>query len=246
MTSACFDVVEPIEAAEPTLIEGLPGHGLVASIAVDQVTDQLALTHTGNVTADAFPPVVTFDDGLVRNLVRVYGGTDPSVLTLKSDIALPQPAFEPLADCVLTDLAGTFGKGIFIAGAPAESEEQIGDVTGVATTPALRAELEAAGVTVAKDQGLVGGITGTLVRECHRREVPAQLLIVRAHPFLPDPRAAQAVIEEALEPLVEFEIDTTPLAERAEEIKARMQQVAAQYRQMAEEGQPQQQTGMFQ
>ena len=246
---ASFEQVADVSAAAPTLIEGLPGHGLVAAIAVDQITDQLGLEHYGNVASDEFPPVVTFEDGLVQDLVRVYAGDDPAVMTLESDLALPEPAFEPLSKCVLEELADDFGRAIFLAGAPAQSEEEIGDVTGVATTDEIRADLRNAGITVPEERGLVGGITGSLVRECYQADVPAALLIVRSHPFLPDPQAAKSVIENALEPLVDFEIDTTELDEQADEIKQRMQQVAQQYQQMAEEqGQQQQQaqTGMFQ
>jgi len=102
---------------------------------------------------------------------------------------------------------------------------------------------------VPDDPGLVGGITGALVQACYHADIPAALLIVRSHPFLPDPEAAKAVIETALEPLVEFDIETTQLEEQADEIRERMQQVAQQYQQMAGEQQDQQQQvqrGMFQ
>ena len=246
---ASFEQTAAVPTTEPTLIEGLPGHGLVAAIAVDQITKQLQLDHCGNVTSDAFPPVVTFENGIVQDLVRVYAGEDPAVMTLESDLALPQTAFEPLSQCILEDLADEFKRAIFLAGAPAESEAQIGDVTGVATTEALKDDLVEAGIRVHDDLGVVGGITGALVRACHQADVPATLLIVRAHPFLPDPTAAKSVIENALEPLVDFDIDTTELDEQAEEIQQRMQQVAEQYRQMAEdqpEGQREPHGGMFQ
>ncbi|NGM70584.1 proteasome assembly chaperone family protein [Natronolimnobius sp. AArcel1] len=246
---ASFEQVADISTKAPTLIEGLPGHGLVAAIAVDQITDQLDLEHYGNVASDEFPPVVTFEDGLVQDLVRVYASDDPAVMTLESDLALPEPAFEPLSRCVLEELADDFGRAIFLAGAPAQSEDEIGDVTGVATTDEIREDLLKADIAVPDERGLVSGITGSLVRECYQADVPAALLIVRSHPFLPDPQAAKSVIETALEPLVEFEIDTTALDEQADEIQQRMRQVAQQYQQMAEEqGQQQQQmqTGMFQ
>lgn len=219
----------------PTLIEGLPGHGLVASIAVDQITDQLGLDHHANIQSDDFPPVVTFDDGLVQNLVRVYAGENPPVMTLQSDLALPQSAYRPLSECVLSTMATEYRKAIFLVGAPAEHEEQLGNVTGVATTADIRSELEAAGIDIARERGVVGGVTGALVRECHRSEIPAALLIVRAHPRIPDPGAAKAVIETALEPLVDFDIDTSELEERADEIQQQLQQIARQYQEMSQE-----------
>ncbi|MFB6198449.1 MAG: proteasome assembly chaperone family protein, partial [Halobacteriaceae archaeon] len=39
--AANFELEVEIEAESPTLIEGLPGLGMVASIAVDQITSQL-------------------------------------------------------------------------------------------------------------------------------------------------------------------------------------------------------------
>lgn len=234
---ATFERLTELGATSPTLIEGLPGIGLVASIAVDLITRQLGLDHHGNVVSDDFPPVVTFQDGLVRDLVRMYAGADPDVLTLQSDLALPPYSFQPLARCVIGGLATEFDRAIFITGVPAESESRIGDVAGVGTTEAMRDELEAVGVDRAADPGLVGGVTGAIVKECYHADVPAIVLIVRAHPVLPDPGAAQRVIEEALEPLVDFDIDTTELQREADEIQQQMQQLAAQYQQMQQEHQ---------
>ncbi|WP_290812322.1 proteasome assembly chaperone family protein [Halovivax sp.] len=233
--STSFEQLAEVSADSPTLIEGLPGHGLVASIAVDLLRDQLDLGHCGNITSEAFPPVVTFDDGLVRDLVRVYGCGHPAVMTLESDMAIPQRAFEPLGRCVIEEVAGEIGRAIFIAGAPAQSEEALGEVSAVATTEAIRDELREADVPIADQRGLVGGVTGALVRQCYQDDVPAALLVVKAHPQLPDPQAAKAVVETALEPLVDFEVDTTPLDEKAEEIQQRMEQIASQYQEQVQQ-----------
>ena len=235
--SATFEQVAEVDPDAPTLIEGLPGHGLVAAIAVDQITSQLDLSHYGNIYADAFPPVVTFENGLVHDLVRVYAGSDPAVMTLESDLALPPAAFEPLSRCVMDDLAIRFDRAVFIAGAPASSEAQLGEVIGVATNDEIKSELIDAGITIAEDHGIVGGVTGALVRQCYHADVPAALLVVHSHPFLPDPKAARDLIETALEPLVDFDIDTSELDEQSETIKQQMQQVAEQYQQMFEEPQ---------
>ncbi|AEH39180.1 proteasome assembly chaperone family protein [Halopiger xanaduensis] len=220
-----------LEAESPTLIEGLPGHGLVASIAVDRITDQLDLEEYGSIRSDALPPVASFTDGLVQDTVRVYGGTEPELMTLQSDVPIPEDAFDELSRCVLEELVDDFSRAIFLAGAPAQSEEQQGDVVGVATTEELKAELEDAGIELAEESGAVSGVTGALINACYQADVPAALLLVRADPRLPDPAAARSVIETALEPLVEFDIDTTELREQAEEIQRQKQQVAQQLQQ---------------
>ena len=237
--SVTFERLTELHADGPTLIEGLPGHGLVAAIAVDQITRQLGLEHHGNIISEEFPLVASFKDGRVRDTVRVYARDDPPVMTLQSDLALPGRAFKPLSECILTDLTQELERAIFLAGAPAASKDQLGDVFGVATSDAVEEQLRAAGIELGEGVGLVGGITGALVKACYHADVPAAVLVVKANPYLPDPDAARSVIENALEPLVEFDIDTTELEEQADRIKTQMEQVAQRYQQMLEAQQQQ-------
>jgi uncharacterized protein len=219
----------------PTLIEGLPGHGMVASIAVDRITDQLGLEHHASIHSGAFPAVTTFADGRIRDLVRVYAG-EPGILTLQSDAPIPPGAFDALGECILGDLADSFGRAMFLAGVPAGDEDDHGMVSGIATTDGLEANLEEAGIPLTEGTGIVGGVTGALARACYHAEVPAAILIVRANPYFPDPAAAKALIENALEPLVEFDIETAELEEQAAEIRRSKQQIAQQLKQQQEDG----------
>jgi len=230
-SSTSFEKTTELGTESPTLIEGLPGLGLVAAIAVDQITKQLELDQHGTIVSDDFPPVAAFDEGRVRDAVRVYAGEDPAVMTLQSDIPIPPSAVDSLSQCVLSDLAEEFEQAVFLAGAPAESEDEIGEVVGVATTDDLETALADAGIPLADGSGVVGGVTGALLADCYHDDVPAAVLIVRSNPYIPDPAAARAVIEEALEPLVEFDIDTQELREQAEEIQKQKQQIAEQLRQ---------------
>jgi len=237
--AATFEKLADVQTESSTLIEGLPGHGLVASIAVDQITTQLDLEYYGNVHSETFPPVTTFEDGRVRDLVRVYAGEDPGVMTLQSDLPLPQESFGPLAGAIVNGLSEQFDEAIFLAGVPAETKENHGEVVGVATTEEVEGQLADAGITLAEGNGLVGGVTGALVNDCYHADVPAAVLVVRSNPYLPDPGAARAVIEDALEPLVDFDIDTTQLEEQAEEIQRKKAQIAQQLKQQ-QQGQQQQ------
>jgi len=240
--AAEFERLTEGTAESPTLIEGLPGLGLVASITVDQVTSQLGLVHHGTITSEAFPPVAAFEDGRVHDAVRVFVGADPDVMTLQSDVPIPPGAVRSLSRCVLSDLADEFDRAIFLAGAPAESESELGTVTGVATTDSLEADLDRVGIDLAEGSGAIGGVTGGLLADCYQEDVPAAVLIVRCNPYIPDPGSAHAVIENALEPLVNFDIDTSELREQADEIREQMEQIAQQLQQY-QEGEAPQPTG---
>lgn len=239
--SPTFERSGTVDVESPTLIEGFPGHGLVASIAVDQITNQLDLEYYGQLRCPALPPVASYENGRVQDLVRVYAGADPAVMTLQSDLMIPQDAFDQVTECVLSDLATEFDQAIFLAGAPARNEEEIGEVIGIATDDGMESEIDGAGIELAEGSGLVGGVTGALVDACYERGVPAAVLVVKAHPQIPDPGAARAVIENAIEPLVDFDIETTELQEQSEQIRSQLEQVAQQYRQMAQAGESQEQ-----
>ncbi len=230
-----FEEQFTFEGESPTLIEGFPGLGLVASIAIDQITKQLELEYYGQLQCGSLPPVASYSDGRVQDLVRVYAGTSPPVLTLHSDLAIPPGAIDDVSNCVLSDLADEINRAIFLAGAPARNENERGNVVGVATTSQIEEDLRAANIEIADGAGLIGGITGSLVNDCYLKDIPAAVLIVNAHPSLPDPSAAQSVIETALEPLVDFDIDTTELQEQADNIQQQLQQIAEQYQQTAQE-----------
>jgi len=245
-SSTSFEKTTELRAESPTLIEGLPGLGMVASIAVDQITKQLELDQHGTIVSDDFPPVAAFNEGRVRDAVRVYAGDEPAVMTLQSDVPIPPTAVEALSQCVLTEVADEFERAVFLAGAPAESEDEIGEIVGVATTDQLEAALTDAGITLADGSGVIGGVTGALLADCYHNDVPAAVLIVRSHPYIPDPGAARAVIENALEPLVDFDIDTQELLEQAEEIQQQKQRIAEQLQQYQQQQEQEPRVGMYQ
>lgn len=234
--SARFERRAEVTAESPTLIVGMPENGVVGSIAVNHVTEQLGLEQKGNIVSESFPPVATYGDGRVRDLVRVYAGADPPVVIPHCDIALPTYANGDLAACVVNDLAEDFERAIVLAAVPAQTEEEVGEVTGIVTSEKAETELQEIGIPLDPNVGFLGGASGAVVNDCYHANVPTIALIVKAHPYLPDPEAARAIIEKALEPLVDFDIDTQGLREQAEDIRERMDQIVQHYEQLQEGG----------
>ncbi len=219
-----------------TLVEGLPGHGLVASIAVEEIVDQLGLSHVGSVESAAHFPVLSYEDGGVRDPVRVYARDSTSVVGLVSDTAVPPAAFADLGRTLVDALADSLSLAVFLVEVPTVGPPGETVVSAVGSTPALRSSFEDAAVPVEADAGLIVGPTGALASAFYHAGVPTAVLLVKTDvdPFVPDPLGAKALIDDALEPLVDFSIDTAPLAERAESIRENYQRTAAQFRQLTD------------
>ncbi|UWG46485.1 Archaeal enzyme of ATP-grasp superfamily [Halanaeroarchaeum sp. HSR-CO] len=224
----------PTEGA--TLIEGLPGHGMVASIAVEQIVDQLDMTHAASVESDAYFPILTYRDGGLQDAVRVYAHADASLLALMSDTAIPPDAFPALGETLVGELATRLSRAIFLVEVPTERGTEDGVVTAVGSTDDLRSSLLDASITIEREEGLLIGPTGALASAFYHAGVPTVVLLVKTglDPFVPDPGGAKTLIDEALEPLVDFAIDTTPLAARAEAIRADMQSMATQLKHLSD------------
>ena len=210
----------------------MPENGVVGSIAVDQLTRHLSLEREGHIVSDSFPPVTTFGEGYVRDLVRVYASDEPPLVVPQCDLALPERASADLASCIVNDIAADFDRAIVLAGVPAQTEEELGSVRSIVTCERAAEEVKDAGIPLESSVGFIGGTSGAVVNDCYHANVPTIALIVSAHPYLPDPEAARAVIDEALEPLVDFDIDTQALQERADDIRTRLQRVAQHYKQL--------------
>ncbi len=228
---AIFEKLRDVKAESPVLIEGLPGLGLVASIATTHIKNKLDLNQYGNIRCGSLPPVASFNNGKIRETIRVYSGTDPDIMTLQGDIPITSSSIKPLSNCILNDLSKEFSQAVFLTGTPAESKEEIGDIFWVVTDDKMEDKLSEKNFELVEGTGNVGGITGSLLLKCYRNNISSCCMVVKVNPFMPDLKAAISAIENGLEPLLEFDIDTSELEERSEEIKNKKQQIAKQLKQ---------------
>lgn len=232
-----FEKVNEVSVDSPVLVEGLPGLGLVASIAATHIKNKLELDYYGNILSEDFPPVASFDDGRVQETVRVYTGRDPDIMTLHSDIPIMGPGIESLSEIVLEDLSDQFSQAVFLTGTPAESKDEIGDIFWVVSDDEMENKLREKDFDIVEGSGNIGGITGSLLLNCYRKNISSCCLVIKVNPFIPDLKASISAIENGLEPFLEFDIDTSDLEERSEEIKKKKQQIAKQLKQKQEETQ---------
>lgn len=225
-----------VDVADATLLEGLPGRGLVASIAIDEITDQLELAHHGSVRSDEFPPVVTYESDRLVDAVSVFAAESPPVVILQSDIPVTPFAVRSAGRCLLDEFGPRLERAIFLVAIPARSSDHVGAVSGIASTDEVRDQLSNVGIAAAAGEGVLSGPPAALAREVYHADVPVGVLLVETEmdPFVPDPAATKAVVDRALEPLVGFDVDTEQLEARAEQIRTEKQDLADRYQSMTE------------
>jgi len=240
---------ESVDPAGATLIEGMPGVGLVGKTATDHTIDSREMTEFASVSGDGIPPVTVFDESErdVKPPIRLYIDDDEELLALRSDVpvhVMDAPLFaERLTEWIVEhDVLP-----IYLGGLPAERDaDEVPTIEGIGVGTG-KERLDEEAVEPPENGGMVSGPPGALLSEAAEAGVDAIGLMVDTDPRFPDPQGAHALIKQGIKPIAGVDIETQRLVDEAEEIMEQRKELAQQMQQADQhEASQVSQTGMFQ
>ena len=243
---ARIDRQREMDLESPTLVEGLPGVGLVGKIATDHLVESFEMDYYAACYCDGLPEVAVYeaDERTFRPPVRLYADEERDLLALQSDVPVSPEAATEFATC----LVGWFGEHditpICLSGLPQEKDD-VPKLYGIGTGAGAD-RLDEHGIDRPDENGLIRGPTGALLAEAGRLGIDSVGLVVQASAQFPDPESARALLVKAIEPLAGVDIDTQPLIERAEEIATARERLAKQMQEADDESTQAQPLGMYQ
>lgn len=210
------------------VLMGFPGSGLVGTIALQYMVDQLEFELIGTMTSKFFPPLAMMNRGVINDPVRVYQKND--IAAIVADIPIHPMICYEIANGLLDWLVPFRPKEVLtIAGIITNEPEK--RVFGVATT--LDALTRIQEYTLVLPIGSISGIASSILTECKIRGIPGYGLLgetVNA----PDPRSSAATIE-VLKKMYDLALDVQPLIDQAVEIEQSMGKIAEEVQQSAEQ-----------
>jgi uncharacterized protein len=229
---ASIEIQNEVEFDSPTLIEGLPGIGLVGKIVADHLIETLDMTYYASVHCDGLPSVAVYhgEESTLKPPVRLYADAERDVIVLNSDVPISSQSSETFANCVTGWIAENDVVPLFLSGLPREKEEHPPELFGIATGDGNE-YLDREGIVPPKESGLVSGPTGALLHNAVNMDLTSVGLIVEANPQFPDPEASQVLLEHGIAPIADIEIDTDSLVEQAEEIRDARERLAKRMQQ---------------
>ncbi|WP_435066880.1 proteasome assembly chaperone family protein [Haloplanus sp. C73] len=239
---------DDVSLDEPTLIEGLPGVGLVGKLATDHVAEAFDMCHYANINCDSLPPVATYEGG-ERDLappVRLYADPDRDLLALRSDVPVSPPAALEFAECLDEWTGSNDVTPIYLSGIGREREEGETPALYGVGTGGTSERLAAVNIDPPEEAGLVSGPTGALLSHAVRTDTPALGLIVEASKRFPDPQASAHLLSTGIEPLLDVSIPVEELTERAQEIRQAKRRLAKQMQSAEEASSKARPLGMYQ
>lgn len=215
---------------DPYLFEGLPGAGLVGTIAADHLARELEMELVATCECDGIPDVASFSDGErdVEAAVRVLAADDHDLMALVSDVPISPSKADCFAGCVAEWIQDVGATPILVSGLGDDDREGgPSDLYGIATGGAGD-RFDALDVPAPARSGQVTGPTGALLAEARRRDIPSLGVIAAADTRFPDPAAARTVIERIVEPLADVEVDPERLEDQAADIREAKRRLAEQ------------------
>ena len=219
---------DDISLDRPTLVEGLPGVGLVGKLATDHLVDTFEMSYYASIDCDGLPRLAVYEDDRrdLRPPVRLYADESRDLVALQSDVPVSASAASEFAACVTDWVDDREATPVYMSGLPEEKDAgEIPTLYGVATGDAGD-RLDEHDVETPRERGAVSGPTGALLYEAEARGLDALGFIVESDPQFPDPEAARILIEHGVAPLTGVEVSTDDLVERAEEISDQKEQLA--------------------
>lgn len=244
---AHVDVLETVELDAPTMVEGLPGVGLVGKIAADHIVEQFEMTHYANVHCSGIPKVAVYqeDEATLHPPVRLYADPDRGLLVLQSDVPVTPDAAQEFAECVADWFEDDAVFPVYLSGIGREKSDAPPAMYGVGVGDGID-RLAAADIDLPSESGLVSGPTGALLNDAVEHSRPAAALVVESDPRFPDPEAARVLIQKGIEPLTGVDIDTDDLVDRAAEIREAKDRLAQRMQEAGEESTQARPLGMYQ
>ena len=250
MQSTEIITLEDVELENPIFIEALPGLGHVGKLTADHIIDELGAVKFAEIYSPTFPPqVIVKEEGIVENmlnelyylkdfgednldLIMLVGNTQ--ALSPEGQYMVCQDVLEYLDDFNI-DRIITLG-GMITSPQPVEDPK----VYGAASDESYIEMLKEIDVEIRSNDGGIVGASGLFLGLGLRKNIKGFCLMGETPGYFIDAEAAEAVIKK-LESLLNFEINTDKLEERAEETRqmiAKAQQMEQDILNKANAGNP--------
>jgi uncharacterized protein len=223
-----FREIEPLDCSRSMLIVSFPTTGLVGTLAAGYMVRSLKLKRVGTFSSERFVPTAVILDGIPSPPVRMFGEKRAcapdelcnEIIVIMSELPIPLDMIKPMSEAILnwcknknTNMIVTL-EGANVPLLP----DQEPKVYGVGTTKKSKEMIKKYKIEPL-NEGMVGGVSGTLLYEGEATGKDVLCLMAEANIQLPGAMGAAKLVEIISRMLPELKIDPKPLFEEAKEME---------------------------
>lgn len=227
MKTKIYLLDDDVKLENPILIEALPGIGHVGKLVIDHLIEETDATKLAELYSPSFPPQVFVDeDGLIEPMnnefyyLKSFGEDKRDLLLLVGNSqGISSEGQYEICDIIL-EFAESYGvKEIYTLGGLATGHEvEKYDVYGSATNLEIIEVLKELDIIIRSADGGIVGASGILLSLGVLRGMHGACLMGETPGFYVDAQSAKSVLNVLMK-LLNFEVSTEKLEERAEETR---------------------------
>lgn len=217
--------IKKIELNSPIIFAGFVGAGLVGSLSISHIIQELKMEEIGLMRSRYLPPSTVFMKGRLRHPFRFYANKEGTVCAIICEITLRMEGLYSLVSAILDWAEKKGSKEIVILdGIPSEEHDDKAYCAAKEDLVRMMADKDISMIP----QGFITGIPGGILNECIIRKIQGITLLAKANKTLPDPAAASTLIE-AVNRFYDMKIDTTSLEKEKERIHSEFSELSQKY-----------------
>jgi uncharacterized protein len=209
----------------PTIFVGFVGAGLVGTIAIDHMINELNMKEIGFLRSKHLPPSAVFMQGRLRHPFRIYSNDTGNICAIICEIIISKDGIYNIAMAIL-DWAEKKGSNEIIVLDGVADKKHDGKAFFAAEVDLCRV-MEENDIKMIP-QGFITGISGGILNECLIRKIRGITLLVKANQATPDPVAAATIIE-AVNRVYETKINTKNLKKQKKQMKVDLKELSDKY-----------------
>ena len=211
-----FHKISEIKIKNPTVIVGLPGTGLVGSVAASQIIDALGLEFIGYISSPAFAPLAAIHDYKPLPPARIHYSSKYNIVVILSEMSIPITSSMDLAEKLFEFSKKMNASSIISLGGIALKEDQ-NAVYVVSSDQKIIKNIVSRKLAKPIREGATTGVTGLLLSKGMLERFPVLSILAEASQDYLDPNAAGNALK-VLSQYLGLQINTSQLEKDAKEL----------------------------
>ncbi len=200
---------------KPNFIIGLPGSGLVGSIAATYLTSSKDFEMVGYVESEKLAPVISIHDYMPTPPLRLMASKEKNMLVLLSEASVPVSLSLPLADLILMLIKdSSLNLVISLGGIPKTSKSTKSYV--ITSNEGTWKRVKDLKVGERIKEGATTGITALLLTKCRIEGIDMITILVESELDVGDPKASTYILK-LLSRVTDTPINTSRLEKDAKD-----------------------------
>jgi uncharacterized protein len=200
----------------PMIIVGLPGTGLVGSVAASQIVDSLKMKFGGYISSSSFAPLAAIHNYTPMPAARIHYSEKENIIVIISEMTIPVSSSNELAQKIFEFSKSVKAESIISLGGISLNEEK-GEVYIVSSNSEIVKKATSKKLAKPIKEGATTGVTGILLTMGTLEKFPISTILAESSEEYLDPKAAANVIR-VLTRITGLHISTARLDREAVEL----------------------------